>query len=412
MERNLPVTQERKVADVLEFLGVVSQVNEGEPPLAVVGIPQVRSVQRWTCLDPEDRTIRLFDYQHDLAQQMQTVASTRERALVSLPTGAGKTRTAVAAFLSTLDRDPSSRWAWLAPTKELLAQAYEAVVDCWRQLNNPPRVIVSYGGEAEPEASLWLTTPQAVISEARAGRRSFTTVLFDEAHQVAAPTFHSAFSDLGGEGAAMIGLSATPGRIDDAEDDFLRATFGNRLLVSSLLGSDPVATLQDRGVLARLRFRDLGGPGNSDDERLRLALKRAQVLAQDGRRVLVFTASVAQAIAGSIWLNANAVRAAHVDGQLDDAERRSRLAAFGTGGISVMLNQKLLATGYDCPAVTDIILIPRIGSPILFEQMVGRVARGPITGGAPVGHVWQFDDHLAVHGMPKSYYRFNRKAWH
>lgn len=411
MESNLPVTQKRQVADVLASLGVGFDAQGEGLPLAVVSMPQARSIQHWTCLNPADRVIRLFDYQQDIAQQMQTVVSARERALVSLPTGAGKTRTAVAAFLGTLEREPRSRWAWLAPTKELLSQAYEAVLDCWRQLNTPPRIIVSYGGEAEPDASLWLTTPQAVISEARAGRRSFTAVLFDEAHQVAAPTFHSAFSDLGNEGAAMLGLSATPGRLDDEEDDFLRATFGNRLLVSSTLGEDPVATLQERGILARLRFRAIGEQPDSDEDRLRLALERAHVLAEQGRRILVFTATVAQAIAGSIWLNSRAIRAAYVDGQLDDAERRSRLAAFGTGGISVMLNQRLLATGYDCPAVTDIILVPRIGSPILFEQMVGRVARGPLTGGASVGHVWQFDDHLAIHGMPKSYYRFNRKAW-
>jgi superfamily II DNA or RNA helicase len=92
-------------------------------------------------------------------------------------------------------------------------------------------------------------------------------------------------------------------------------------------------------------------------------------------------------------------------------DRYAIISAFERHKISVLVNQRLLATGYDCPAVTDVLLLTRIGSPILFEQIVGRAARGPRTGGSRVGTIWEFDDHLAMHGLPSSYYRYKDYDW-
>jgi DNA repair protein RadD len=77
----------------------------------------------------------------------------------------------------------------------------------------------------------------------------------------------------------------------------------------------------------------------------------------------------------------------------------------------VLANQHLLAVGYDCPAVTDVVIQNKISSLILFEQIVGRAARGPLTGGSRVASVWEFEDHLALHGLPQSYYRYRDYDW-
>lgn len=92
-------------------------------------------------------------------------------------------------------------------------------------------------------------------------------------------------------------------------------------------------------------------------------------------------------------------------------EREETLRGFADGQLKVLINKQLLATGYDCPSVDHVVLSIPIGSAILFEQIVGRVSRGPEVGGTPEGTVWQLDNNLAIHGLPNSYYRFRDFDW-
>jgi superfamily II DNA or RNA helicase len=134
-------------------------------------------------------------------------------------------------------------------------------------------------------------------------------------------------------------------------------------------------------------------------------------LAERNRRVLVFSGSVAGAIVTASALRSCGVGSEAVYSELGTSERDSRISRFGSGEISVLVNQRLLATGYDCPAVSDVVIASKIGSPVLFEQIVGRGARGPKTGGGSRSTIWQFEDHLALHGLPQSYYRYRDFDW-
>ena len=67
--------------------------------------------------------------------------------------------------------------------------------------------------------------------------------------------------------------------------------------------------------------------------------------------------------------------------------------------------------GYDCPAVSNVVLTMPIGSVTLFEQLVGRASRGPATGGTAQSKIWQLDDHLTIHDYPKSYSRYREFDW-
>lgn len=361
-----------------------------------------------------DRSPKLFRYQSELADKIERVIEEHGRGLVSLPTGAGKTRTAVIALLHSLQRDSAAKFLWFAPTNELLEQAHAATRQLWRELDNPPDIEIAYKGGYEGTSAIWFTTPHAINADRMSDFSDVRAVVFDEAHQVAAPTFRDALERVADSGCAVIGLSATPGRANEAEMPELLNAFNRNLLVSEDLGPKPVEMLQRRGVLSKLRFHQVPrsrAEVPSQVARLLDCVTLARDLSAEGHRVLVFTASVAGALAGESWLNQRGVSAAYVEGQLDEQERRRRLSLFETGTISVLINQKLLTTGYDCPAVTDVIIEPRVGSPILFEQMVGRAARGPAVGGAAVSTIWQFDDHLEIHGLPQSYYRYRDFQW-
>ena len=365
----------------------------------------------------------LFDYQRELGEKVLAEIPGGGRCLVSLPTGAGKTRTAVWTILRAMADGVCTRVVWLAPSIELVEQAVGSFVSLWRQFGRAPdfEIVRRYqAGASNPV--VWITTPQAIYARAREHQEvgQWDVIVFDEAHQVTARTFLSAVELLmsPSEGATkrplLVGLSATPGRVDPSETEDLVALFEGKLVRSKRLQPNAIEVLQRRGVLARLRFRALTSkPPDVDDEidRLVIAERACAELARRDKRVLAFTGSVAGAVVLAEALEANGVEARAVHSDLPPTERRAILADFGQGKVRVLTNQRLLATGYDCPAVSDVVLLARVGSAVLFEQMVGRAARGPRTGGSREATIWDFDDHLKVYGRPKSYYRFAEFDW-
>ena len=84
---------------------------------------------------------------------------------------------------------------------------------------------------------------------------------------------------------------------------------------------------------------------------------------------------------------------------------------FEAGNINVLVNQKLLSTGYDCPNIDNVYILGRINSPILFEQIVGRASRGALVGGSSSCKIYVFDNHIKIHGEPNSYTSYVDFGW-
>lgn len=363
----------------------------------------------------------LFDYQDELVSNILELIEGAGTGLISLPTGAGKTRTAVVAILEAMAKGVARRAIWLAPSQELVDQAFLTCADLWQGHGAAPDLVLSRGKAPPQDAvAIWVTTPQAIYAGGtRHGGLPWDLTVFDEAHQLGAPTFRQAVSQIAGKGASesepsLLGLSATPGRVDPRETEDLVSLFRGRLLVSGRLKPNPVRVLQRRGILARVKPRrltrnilDLG----DESGRLVVAARACERLATLGRRILVFTQSVAGARVLAEVLSSRGVGAAAMDAGLNRRERQGRLKLFERGDVRVVTNQRLLAAGYDLPSITDVVITGRVGSPILFEQIVGRAARGPRVGGASVATVWDFDDHFAIHGLPQSYYRYREYDW-
>lgn len=365
----------------------------------------------------------LFDYQSELVNRLIDPGAPRNQ-LVALPTGAGKTRTALVAALEGVGRGLLSRIAWLAPTVELLDQAFETASTLWLHQGNVSVLRLSRAviDEEAGEPEISFVTPQAVYarSQQSAEMGHWSLIIFDEAHQLGASTFRRAVHALRGTATEdagltpLVGLSATPGRASSRETEDLVDLFRRNLVVSEALKPNPVRVLQRRGVLAALRFRALTRrdvPPGDEVDRIRIAVNGCRYLTARGRRTLVFAATVAGAVVLAEALRSVDIPSEAVHSGLDRTTRERRIKKFADGGIAVLTNQRLLATGYDCPAVSDVMLLTPVKSPILFEQMVGRAARGPRTGGSSVATIWEFDDHLRVHGYPQSYYRYRDYDW-
>ena len=376
----------------------------------------------------------LFAYQRELVEGVERVCTAsggRNVALLALPTGAGKTRTAAVALLRLMTYGVASVVLWLAPTRELLQQAAATWRSVWLADRGAAdldivRADLLGGFPDNTERGVLLATPQMVAAQLRRGvLPDADVIVFDEAHHVEAPVFRRAVQRVRQQRrAAVLGLSATPGRTVEEETERLVDFFDGRLLRSKQLGRHPITALQRRGVLARVVFKQVptvgarraapggrsGADGSLDIGRFRAVVNLAQKLALKAR-VLVFAASVDHARLLAAALRCAGTRAAAVSSRDTPEARHGRLHAFERGELSVLVNKRLLATGYDCPAIRHVILATRVSSPILFEQIVGRASRGPRVGGHARSTVWQFDDHLAAHGLPQSYYRYSDYDW-
>lgn len=381
----------------------------------------------------------LFDYQQEVvADALRWLSKgTPRTAMVSMPTGAGKTRTAAWLCRSVIEAEKAQRVLWVAPSVELIRQACDAFRYLWKAFHPSPEVTCHYGvipdlyGRASQGACVsFVSTQYAAKNLGRVKAYEATLLVFDEAHQAAAATYRRLVAEqVGSEKGRVLGLTATPGRSETGGTSDLAGIFGSQLITPRLLGENPIGTLRQMGVLCRLEFHRLPLPSHWESARLVSSETRASLdqLALNPHRFwsvvnalapratitksLVFGASIAHCIALVVALRSRGVRAELISHDMADEQRRKTLAQFAVGEISVLVNKGMLATGYDCPLISDIFLATPVKSAILWEQIVGRVSRGSAVGGTPVGNVWELDDHRAMHKDVLSYSRYTSEAW-
>jgi superfamily II DNA or RNA helicase len=378
----------------------------------------------------------LHDFQEEVlagVRNLVATATTRRRAVVSLPTGGGKTRVTVEAAVLLVLRPEGDRRSvvWVAQTDELCEQAVQAFRQVWINLGAQKtdlRIVRLWGGNSNPSIQE-LDKPVVVVASIQTLNSRMGTgglvwlnkpglVVVDECHHAITPSYTNLLRWLDAEAPRtdappkdeppILGLSATPFRTNDDESKRLAKRFDNRWLPANQ--EQLHARLLERGVLARPIHEALqSGIGLSDDEISRLAqldwegLDFEKLLEEinqrlgkdktrnerlvnriekaEERSILFFANSVQHAEEISARLNLRGIPAAAVSGGSATASRRYFLQHFQFGDIRVLCNHSVLSTGFDAPK-TDMILIARqVFSPVRYMQMVGRGLRGLKNGG-------------------------------
>ena len=369
----------------------------------------------------------LFDHQRSAVRKLAPLLSQDERrAILHLPTGVGKTRTAMHVVADSLSAHEPSIVVWLASGRELLEQAVLAFEEAWTHLGTRSLQIGTMWGDRLPDLASFsdgflavgLEKGWAVISRtdpdwaARLSPR-VRLVVFDEAHQSIARTYRQITNDLTLDfRCALLGLTATPGRTwNDIDKDGELADFfsGNKVKLE-VPGHDPIKYLIDNGFLARPIFRTLfSDPGISfnDGELNRIAgsldipeqvvsaLSMGQqyltavlgaigeLIATGHRRVLVFAATVEHARVLAAILVARDIRSEVVTGSTPGRMRDRAIRTFKSDDAipMVLVNFGVLTTGFDAPKASAVVIARPTQSLVLFSQMVGRAIRGPKAGG-------------------------------
>ena len=369
----------------------------------------------------------LFDHQRSVVRRTGLkLKGATGRTLIHMPTGAGKTRTAMHFIAQMLNENEPCLVVWLASGRELLEQASEAFAKAWSVLGNREVGNYRFWGDFEPDFDamkdgLLVAGLQKMhhwrSSDALAAMRLASRtrlVVIDEAHQAIAPSYRAVIEGLseGGQHNALLGLSATPGRTwnDLGADEELSEFFGGSKVVLEIEGSDnPVDHLIAEGYLSNPQFERIvydeendaqasprpsfGKDDFEDAELEQLANDRARNLAiiaavrglieRGHSRIILFAASVEHARLLSRALNISEIAAAVVTGETPSALRRRTIDRFkrGTNEPFVLCNFGVLTTGFDAPLTSAAIIARPTRSLVLFSQMVGRATRGPKAGG-------------------------------
>lgn len=380
----------------------------------------------------------LHDFQEEVLRGIQELifsGAGRRRAVVSLPTGGGKTRVAVEAAVLLILRPEGHKRSviWVAQTDELCEQAVQAFRQVWINLGAKQtdlRIVRLWGSNPNPEiqgmdkpivvvASIQTFNSRMVSDEITPLKQSGLVVV-DECHHAITPSYTRLLKFLDAETIrtgtvvkdepAILGLSATPFRTDDEESLRLAKRFDSRWLPNDQ--AQLHVRLRRQGVLAEVDNEALDSgveltsaevaqlaklPENWDGldfENLLEAIN--QRLAGNQQRNEKMLDRIAQAKEGSILFFANSVMhaeeiaarlnllnipAAAISGGTPVTARRYFLERFRLGEIRVLCNHTVLSTGFDAPK-TDMVLISRaVFSPVRYMQMVGRGLRGEKNGG-------------------------------
>ncbi len=386
---------------------------------------------------------RLHDYQQEILRDIERLLASgiaRRRAVVSLPTGGGKTRVAAEAVVRfVLRADRRRSVLWIAQTDELCEQA----VQCFRQLwvnvgaiGEDLRIVRLWGGQRNPppsendEAVVVVASIQTLTSRRERAELEWVgkagIIIIDECHHAIA----SSYSDLlrwldlqvGTERSRdleppLLGLSATPWRgYDEEESERLAARFDRRWFPADQAG------LHDRlsamGVISERSYRPL-----RYDRRIRLTSRERQhvevfgelpesvierlgkdenrnelvvqaVLDSSAESILLFANSVAHAQYLAAQLHLAGCPAAAVSGGTDRLARQHFTRNFRSGSLRVICNHSVLSTGFDAPKCDMIVVSRPVFSPVRYMQMVGRGLRGPANGGTRRCEIVTVEDNI------------------
>lgn len=369
----------------------------------------------------------LFDHQRRAARRVSTALAVHPFKLVlHMPTGAGKTRTAMHVVAEHLAQRERTVICWLAANPELLEQAAVEFAVAWKHLGNRTTSVYRFWGDHAPDlmnisdgivigglAKLYALSVRDPMTLLRLGDRTSLTVV-DEAHQSIAPTYRHVITTLSTKrpASALLGLTATPGRTwaDVAKDAELSEFFDNAKISLEVDGfDDPVDYLIAEGYLARPQFRALYTDSRpelteaekegaataadipesvlaklgEDARRNLLIVRAAEDLRHRHTRVLVFAASVASARTLSAILSIRGHESYVLTGETDTLSRERIVRKFkGTSPLPITLcNFGVLTTGFDAPRTSAAIIARPTKSLVLYSQMVGRATRGVRAGG-------------------------------
>jgi superfamily II DNA or RNA helicase len=364
----------------------------------------------------------LYPYQVEISEKTYHSLENgdNDRAIIHLPTGAGKTRTAMHIICRHLMTKPDALVLWLANSDILCEQASEEFEEAWSHLGNRP--ILQGRFYRDNVFSLNSINSGVVVAGLQKLHSYFnsldpksistfdqkvTLVVFDEAHRALASTYKQIVERFlhYSKQAKLIGLTATPGRIYrndkpelDPQNVALGMLFNNNKITMDVSPMQPMEYLIAKNYLAdpkfiELKYDDIDLYSLSGDElseselmsKLSKSRNRNSKIIQTvvdevknkDAKVIVFACDIEHARNLAFTLCCLGIKAASIDSKFTSRiEKENIISQYKEGHLSVLVNCEMLTTGFDAPQTNVAVIARPTESLVMYLQMIGRALRG------------------------------------
>ena len=384
-------------------------------------------VGSWFVVDRPNNTaiirrvkMKLRPYQSEMITTINRAWSTGYRNLcLVLPMGSGKT-----VIVSRIVRDAQVPTVAIAHRQELVEQISLACCS-WGVYHGlmAPRSTIRYichrqmeeAGECfyDPNAPVIVGGVDTFVRRAPESWYSkVRLVIEDESHHILRDNKWGKALALF-PNARLLGVTATPLRSDGL--GLSRETDG---LMDHLIVGPSMRDLITQGFLTdyKIYHPDLGvktagikiaKDGDYNRKQLSVAVREAKIHGGivdhyrrlvDGKRAVVFCASVEEAAETAAEFRAHDIPAAMVCAKTPERTRREQLKRFKTGDTPVLCNVDLFGEGFDVPAIEVVIMARPTASYGLYAQQFGRALR--LCDGKTHGIIIDHVGNVVRHGLP------------
>jgi DNA repair protein RadD len=383
---------------------------------------------------------KLKDYQSGVFYKVEDylLNTPFSRCILQMPTGSGKTRTAMELVCSVMNQT-GKEVLWLANTEELCDQAFDSFIEIWQFLRQREGAGINHMKQKiVPNIDIQIpifhvASIQSFNSENIENKlldiglniNNIELLIIDEAHISIAPTYKNAISTLIQNGAKLLGLTATPGRqlkstlIKDENKELSDFYFNKRFEIETGVEL-PIDFLRKRGILSNAKFisvegsnldktmskkeiEDFNFSGNlpknilnllsNDNKRNSIIFDQLVTLLEKGKKIIFFGTSIAHSEMIATLLTIKGYKAAHIDG--NTGKYRSKIIEkFKNGEIQILCNFAVLSTGFDDPKIDVVFMARKTNSIVLYSQIIGRGLRGPMIGGTDTCEIYTVFDNI------------------
>lgn len=373
----------------------------------------------------------MYDYQDEaIAQLAEYYLEGNHRAgILAMPTGSGKTRVATK-FL--LEHMVANGWqvVWLTHRAMLIEQTansfYTHAGSVLRYAvpeKEEFKMVCVSGSHAtiratEPDDDLMVFSVQSLVRNLpflQAVLSEKVIVVVDEAHHTLAPSYRMIIQEIRriGKDVKLLGLTATPRRLNEADTGRLMQIFDNRIIYSV-----PMSLLITRGFLSEPKYSRVDTQINFDTQ---ITLDEQRYISKWGElapETMERMAQVAERnmlIADTYVANAKeygktlifALNATHCISLCEELRKRNvrcdyiycahpgneeKIARFKRGDLDVLVNINVMTEGNDIPDIQTVFLTRPTSSDVLLMQMIGRGMRGVGSGGTTTVNIVDFHD--------------------
>jgi len=363
----------------------------------------------------------------------------RSRFIVQMPTGSGKTRTAMEVISHHFKNKQSKNVVWLAHSIDLVEQAATSFEEVWEHLgthNIELRIVDGVRNgltDLGEKPALIISTLQSMGAFLKsepdtfeAFSKSCSLLVIDEAHMSLAPNYKESIKKIIEHGSQLMGLTATPGRnVKDNEnnEELAEFYFQKSVRLTCPDGGNVFTYLRKIDVMAKTSMQVITGSQDAlttkelekyledscfprsvldrlakkDQRNIEIIAKITELVKLNAdRKIILFACSVDHSKFLAAILNFKGIKAAHVDGETSPLNRKKITTDFRFGELNVLTNYGVLATGFDAPK-TDVVFIARpTESIVLYSQIIGRGLRGPAIGGTEKCLIINVSDNFAL----------------